>query len=151
MIKLRCKLKIEGRTCGVSFNKGGIMMACYHCKHQYTINDKGRKINRENLILTHIKGDNQMKLTQNEIRGLAENLANAYGAYYNDKNSAYPIHFFICENSDGYYVEDKFDGSPKNEVAYIGELRGAPELSATEMENESWAELVNDIENAEWD
>lgn len=41
MKKFRCRLKFGERPCVVKFNKGGIMMACYRCRHQYELKKKG--------------------------------------------------------------------------------------------------------------
>ncbi len=40
----KCKLKkVDRPFCSVSYNKGGIMMVCRHCKHQYVVNNKKKR------------------------------------------------------------------------------------------------------------
>ena len=93
----------------------------------------------------------KIEMTQHEITELAELLADGYGDYYNDKISAFPIHFFICEQSEhNYYVDGCFAGTPKNAVAYIGELREPPSLPGAELKNNCILDFIEDIENAEW-
>jgi len=86
-----------------------------------------------------------------DIVRLAEDLADGYGEYYQDTESMFPIHFFICEDDGEYYVEGQFSGTPNNAVAYIGELKEASALPGETLKANAILEFIEDIENADWE
>ena len=94
----------------------------------------------------------KITLTKNEITELAGLLASAQGAYFRDKDSAYPLHFYICDDAQsGLYVDGCFDYTPKTAVAYIVEMREPPEFSAKDLASNFMDVFIAYIENAEWD